>query len=73
VFTDVSAGIGHTCGVHETGTVVCWGCETMVDPVGQCGAPEGTFREVAAGRSHSVGLRDDGTLACWGCQWAESS
>ena len=58
----VSAGRGHSCGVRDDSTVVCWGD----DYSGRATPPTGRFSSVSAGDYHTCGVRDDGTVACWG-------
>ena len=62
VFTAVSAGGVHTCGLRTDGTVACWGS----NPSGAATPPDGTFTQVSAGGGYTCGLRTDGTVACWG-------
>jgi alpha-tubulin suppressor-like RCC1 family protein len=74
MFTDVSAGTDHTCGL-ATGNVLCWGYNHF----GQLGdgtstdktvpsfvSGEGTFAVLSAGAYHNCGLRPSGTPYCWG-------
>ena len=71
-FRALAAGLGHTCGLLEDGTVQCWGAGTEVDQCSntlQCGQstpPDDTFVQIAAGTPNSCGIRQDGSLACWG-------
>ena len=44
-FTQVSAGMYHTCGVRTDGTLACWGNNNS----GQATPPGGTFTQVSAG------------------------
>ncbi len=62
LFTQVSAGNSHTCGLTTEQLVLCWGDNTH----GQTNAPTGTFTQIDAGDNHTCGLRTDQTLACWG-------
>ena len=64
-FTEVSAGVFHTCGVKTNGTVACWGNNGD----GQSTPPSGTFTAVSAGLFHTCGVKTDGTVACWGNRW----
>lgn len=57
-FTAVSAGY-HTCGLHNDGSVECWG----YNPDGRTEPPEGPFVSISAG---VCGVRADGTIQCWG-------
>ncbi len=74
-FTQLSAGVSHTCGTTRSGDAYCWGA----DQYGQLGdatrisrdAPVRvvsnlTFRQVYAGRHHSCALTTGGQVACWG-------
>ena len=61
-FAAVSAGVGHTCGLRETGAVECWGDNEE----GQTDAPAGRFSAVSAGWAYSCGLRETGAVECWG-------
>ncbi len=73
----VSVGQGHTCAIRASGTLFCWGRNSL----GMLGLGEGApgqirvpqqvgsatnWREVAAGQSHTCGVQEDGTLYCWG-------
>ncbi|MFO0626666.1 MAG: hypothetical protein U0325_13715 [Polyangiales bacterium] len=66
----VSAGGGHACAVHATGTVRCFGNNS----VGQLGGSSTTtdvpgltgVTQVAAGLSHTCALLAGGTVRCWG-------
>ena len=62
VFTSVSAGTLHTCGVKADGSVVCWGS----DGYGKSTPPEGKFISVSVGYQHSCGLKSGGSVVCWG-------
>ena len=62
IFTSVSAGEFHTCGIRTDGTVACWGSNQY----GQAAPPDGVFSSVSAGDRHTCGVRIDGTVACWG-------
>ena len=59
----VSAGVNHTVGLMEDGTVVACGD----DEYGQCGVSGWKgVTAVSAGESHTVGLRKDGTVVACG-------
>ena len=76
--TAITAGDGHTCALHEDGTVSCWGnnlygqlgngqseqnYESSI-PVQVAGITNATA--ITAGNSHSCALHQDGTISCWG-------
>ena len=75
VFSQISAGWAHTCGLTTGNEVVCWGSNAN----GQLG--DGTtqqrtapvrinspvsFRMVRTGRDHSCGVSMSRTVICWG-------
>ena len=57
-FTQVSVGVGYTCGIRTDGTVACWGRNNY----GQSTPPGGTFSQVSAGWYHACGVGTDGTV-----------
>lgn len=74
-FTQISAGLAHTCGVTSSGEAYCWGA----DDRGQLGDATTTsrsapvrvntnlnFRYVRTGYKHTCGLTTSGAVACWG-------
>ena len=62
MFTQVSSGGFHTCGVKSDDTLACWGQNNY----GQATPPVGSFTQVSAGDWHTCGVKINGTLACWG-------
>ena len=62
VFTQIAAGLAHSCGLKRDGRVACWGSNVS----GQITPPDGAFIQVAAGGNHSCGLKRDGRVVCWG-------
>ena len=62
VFTAVSSGYQHSCGLRTDGAIECWGLNNE----GQSDAPGGNFVAVSGGGLHSCGLRSDSTVRCWG-------
>ena len=62
-FVAVSAGSSHTCGLHESGVIECWGRYDS----GQTDAPAGSFTAVSAGGEHTCAIRaGSGAIECWG-------
>jgi len=74
-FSQVSAGLAHSCGVTRAGEAYCWGA----DDRGQLGdatttsrsapvrvAGNFSFRTVRTGNNHTCGLTTGGEVACWG-------
>ena len=72
--TAISAGYEHSCALHLTGTISCWGsnggqlgskqiAESSV-PVGVIDITDATA--ITTGFRHSCALRKDGTISCWG-------
>jgi alpha-tubulin suppressor-like RCC1 family protein len=75
VFTSVSAGYSHTCGVTKEGAAYCWGdnsdgefgngtTASSITPVPVAG--ELPFATVTAGNIHTCGVTTSGALYCWG-------
>ena len=73
--TAISAGGNHSCALHQTGTISCWGANwngrlgdgTNDDssvPVGVTGITDATA--ISAGGNHSCALHQTGTISCWG-------
>lgn len=77
VWTNVSTGSQHSCGVRLDHTLWCWGSNGASalglgyghwedeDRPTQVGT-DSNWRSVRSGESHTCGLRIDGTLWCWG-------
>jgi alpha-tubulin suppressor-like RCC1 family protein len=77
-FTKLTASDGHTCGLKEDGSTVCWGYDFCKQSGGGsvaqkplCEMPEtanlnGPFIDVVAGGWRTCGLRTDGSVDCWG-------
>ena len=76
LFTALSAGGVHTCGVTADNAVYCWGLGPLGDSttteshaplhVTGSGTAPLRFTAVTARRLHSCGLTTDGAVYCWG-------
>ena len=65
VFTQLTAGKTHACGLRESGGALCWGYDRY--DYGSLDVPDETdFRQISAGLHFTCALRQDGTIACWG-------
>jgi alpha-tubulin suppressor-like RCC1 family protein len=76
-WSNVSAGIIHTCGIRTNGRLYCWGNDSkgqlgdgFLQHDGATGPRRiGTFEDwskVSAGAAHTCGVRKNGKLYCWG-------
>ena len=61
-YTDISAGLMHTCALDTDGGASCWGDNTH----GQTDAPPGSYIAISAGMMHSCAVSTEGELVCWG-------
>ena len=62
--TAISASGRHTCALHQTGTITCWGNNYGVVPVQVEGITDATA--ISLGDDYSCALHQDGTISCWG-------
>ncbi len=75
VFSVVSAGYFHTCGVTTSGAAYCWG-DNSTSQLGNTSVSVSslpiqvsgglTFAKVVAGRDHTCGVNASGVAYCWG-------
>ncbi len=74
VFTSISAGAQHACGVQPNGIIRCWG-EGSQGQIGDGASVSrttptpgiaGSYVMVTSGGSHSCALAADGRALCWG-------
>jgi alpha-tubulin suppressor-like RCC1 family protein len=75
VFTSVTAGAGHSCGLTAQGTAYCWGANQYGSLGDGSTAPRGTpvavagglvLRSLSAGAFTTCGLTMIGRAYCWG-------
>ena len=78
----VAAGGEHTCAVHETGEISCWGDNWHGElgnsnrgnefdssvPVKATGIDDAV--SIEAGDWHTCAVRESGSVACWGGAWS---
>ena len=58
-FVDVAVWAYGSCGVRDSGELVCWGDHWSA-------APEGRFTKVSMSGSHGCALAVNGSVECWG-------
>lgn len=71
----VATGENHTCALHQSGAVSCWGSD-LDDQIGVPDSAESTVPVqvkgiadavwIAAGEGHTCAVHQDGTISCWG-------
>jgi hypothetical protein len=74
VFTQLSGGWEHTCGLTGDGTAYCWGKSTYGELGNGAGSASATpvaiterrFTTIGAGFYHTCGISTDGPTYCWG-------
>ena len=68
--TAITSGEGHSCVLHQTGTITCWGIlgGESFEPLKVEGISDATA--ITAGLAHSCALHQTGTVSCWGANGA---
>ena len=81
--TAISTGENHSCALHQTGSISCWGSNldgqlgkgTRIDlgdhssvPIKVMGMDDATA--ISTSWDHSCALRQTGKISCWGDNWA---
>ena len=66
LFSDITAGTNHACGVTLSGEVLCWGDRHAPVQVAQGQSESLTLTQVAVGNQFACGLEAGGRLRCWG-------
>ena len=61
-FRAVGTGATHSCGIRDTGELLCWG----LNDDGQLDVPAGAFTQLTVGHAHACALDADGAAQCWG-------
>lgn len=62
LFSSISFGGIHACGLQVDGLVICWGANEFR----QATPPAGRFVSVSVGYLHSCGVKVDRDIVCWG-------
>ena len=62
VFTALSSGFYHTCGLRDDDSISCWGANSY----GVTNPPEGSYQAIASGSRHTCAIAADGSISCWG-------
>ena len=80
--TAISAGGGHTCVLHQTGNISCWG-RNSTGPLGDGTRDDSSVpvkvqgiddaTAISAGGGHTCALHEGGTISCWGGWRGKSS
>ena len=75
LFTAISAGYKHSCGIISNGSAMCWGYAAS-GQLGNAGTTQqdspvyvntaNTFTSISAGGLASCGILSNGTAMCWG-------
>ena len=63
LFTQLSGGGDHTCGVSSSQSLLCWGADGWAQSTPPT---QGVFHQVSAGAAHTCAVDEDGALVCFG-------
>ena len=69
--TAITTGWDHSCALHQTGTITCWGnwgANSFVPPLEVEGISDATA--ITAGLMYSCALHQTGAVSCWGANGA---
>ena len=62
VWLDIAAGWYNKCGIHEDGSLECFG----YTDTGIVNAPDGEYIAVSCGNDHCIALDTEGEAVSWG-------
>jgi len=61
-FQAVGTGATHSCGILDSGELLCWG----LGDEGQLAVPSGRHQQLTVGHAHACSLDEAGDAHCWG-------
>ena len=63
-YVQLACGSFHTCALHISGKVTCWGSVSY--------APSDSFVHISAGGKHVCGILNSGKVVCWGQRFSDA-